>query len=92
MVFRRWSIFGLSIAVSCCGVSALSPAFPSPVAFSRAVFADSSGSRPMLSLQNRDDKKDKPDDKKKEPRYIDKKPKDDDRKNDKKDERKPNDW
>ncbi len=98
MAFRRRSIVGLFVVAGCfLGISALSHGFPSRATVSHVVLADSALPQPMADIQNRDDKdkKDKADDKKKEPRYIDKKPKDDDRKDDKddrkKDERRPND-
>ncbi len=98
MVFRRRSIVGLFVVAGCfLGIPALSHDSPSPTALSHVVLADSGLPQPTADIQNRDDKdkKDKADDKKKEPRYIDKKPKDDDRKDDKddrkKEERRPND-
>ena len=98
MAFRRRSIVGLFVVAGCfLGISALSHGFPSRVTVSHVVLADSALPHSVAGIQNRDDKdkKDKADDKKKEPRYIDKKPKDDDRKDDKddrkKDERRPND-
>ncbi len=96
MAFRRRSMVGLFVVAGCfLGIPAHN--CPSPVAVSHVVLADSAVRHPVADIQNRDDKdkKDKGDDKKKEPRYIDKKLKDDDRKDDKgdkkKEERKPND-
>lgn len=96
MTLCRRSIVRLFVGVSSCfGVLAFFHQPPFPPA--TVVSASSMLPRLMAGIQNRDDKdkKDKADDKKKEPRYIDKKPKDDDRKDDKddrkKDERRPND-
>ncbi len=99
MAFRRCGIIvGLSVVTTCfLGISTLSHGGPSRVTVSHVVLADSAVQHPVADIQNRDDKdkKDKSDDKKKEPRYIDKKLKDDDRKDDKgdkkKEDRKPND-
>ncbi|MGQ9896065.1 MAG: hypothetical protein ACUVR8_00680 [Acidobacteriota bacterium] len=90
MAFHRRSIVvGLFVTVSCC-FGALAP---SPLSLVLPVFAGGATLGLTHSPQNRDDKKDKSDDKKKEPRYIDKKPKDNDRRDDKgeNEERRPSD-